>query len=150
MLICCIPFLLFDINVDFIPIPAENTTSKKIELLITRQDDKGGIIQVPLKEDGENVNLTLYDDKGIFFEVQGASYITRETPHEFIILNQSPSNPKDKKEKKKAKKEEIPQFPKIENEGTQNEIGIICSIAISPTNDKIRLNRKRINCFKNK
>ena len=137
MLICCIPFLLFDINVDFIPIPAENTTSKKIELLITRQDDKGGIIQVPLKEDGENVNLTLYDDKGIFFEVQGASYITRETPHEFIILNQSPSNPKDKKEKKKAKKEEIPQFPKIENEGTQNEIGIICSIAISPTNDKI-------------
>ena len=55
VLICYLPpYLEFNLNVDFIPIPAENTTSKKIEVLITKQDGEGGIIQIPVKEEGEN------------------------------------------------------------------------------------------------
>ena len=139
ILMCYVPpFLNFDLNADFMAIPAENTASKRIELLITKQDGNGGIIQIPLKEEGENVYFQPIDEKGNYLEIIGASHITRETPHQLIIANISSNpNPKDKKSKKKEEATTIEPPPKIENEGTQNELGIICCMAISPTNDKI-------------
>ena len=104
MLICYVPpFLNFDLNVDFMAIPAENTMSKRIEFLITKQDGNGGIIQIPLKEEGENVYFQPIDEKGNYLEIIGASLITRETPHQLIIANVS-SNTNQKKDKKSKKK----------------------------------------------
>ena len=107
VLICYLtPFLQFDLNVDFIPIPADNTASKKIEILITKQDGNGGIIQIPLKEEGENVSMLPIDEKGAYFEIIGASHITKECPHKLIIQSTPDGNDDKKKKKSKKKKEE--------------------------------------------
>ena len=102
VLICYLPpYLEFNLNVDFIAIPAENTGSKKIEVLITKQDGEGGIIQIPLKEEGENVNMLPCDEQGVYFEIIGASHITKECPHKLIVKNIIPETEKDKDKKKK-------------------------------------------------
>ena len=143
VLICYLPpYLEFNLNVDFIAIPAENTASKKIEVLITKQDGEGGIIQIPVKEEGENVNMLPCDEQGVYFEIIGASHITKECPHKLIIKNIIPENEKDKekdKKKKKSKKknEIIVEPPKIDDIGNQPDIGLICAIAISPNNEKV-------------
>ena len=155
VLICYLPpYLEFNLNVDFIPIPAENTTSKKIEVLITKQDGEGGIIQIPVKEEGENVCMQPCDEQGVYFEIIGASHITKESPHKLIIKNiiQEDNNDKDKKKKKQKQKKKneivVVEPPKIENIGTQPDIGIICSIAISPINEKVAFyNRDKKKAF---
>ena len=138
------PFINFDINTDFMPIPAENTASKKIELLITRKEDNGGIILVPLKEDNANTSVIPYGESG-YFEIMGVSLITRETIHKLIVKNVFEDNNinNNKKKNKKNKNEKgkneiiIEEKPKIENEGKLNEIGIITAIAISPSKEKV-------------
>ena len=149
VLICYLtPFLQFDLNVDFIPIPADNTASKKIEILITKQDGNGGIIQIPLKEEGENVSMLPIDEKGAYFEIIGASHITKECPHKLIIQSTPDGNDDKKKKKSKKKKEENVEPPKIENIGTQPDIGLICAIAISPDNEKVAFyNRENKKAF---
>ena len=132
------PFINFDSNVDFIPIPAENSYTKKIELIITRQEDNGGIIVVPLNEDNTNTSVVPFGETG-YFEIMGASLITRETVHKLIVSQsiEIPDKKKNKKKNKKAKNEIINEPPKIENEGKQDEIGIISAIAISPFKEKV-------------
>lgn len=129
------PLLNFDEKTDFMPIPSDNTQSKKIELLITRQEEEGGILVVPLKEDTENVQMNPIGETG-YFEILGMSYVTRESQHQ-LIVSTNISSPEDKGKKKKKKNEIVVNPPKIENLGTQNEIGLICAIAISPNNEKV-------------
>ena len=137
------PFINFDNNTDYMPIPSENTQSKKIELLITRQEGNGGIIIVPLKEDNERVQMVPVENNTDYLEILGVSHVTRETAHQLIVstgFNTPEVNDKNKKSKKKN--EIIKEPPKIENEGTQNEIGFICAIAISPDNDSVAFYNK--------
>ena len=142
------PFINIDNKVDYIPIPAENTESRKIELLITKQEDDGGIISVPLKEDNENTPVVPYGETG-YLEIVGISHITRETTHKLIVSSNMGSNDKDdksKKDKKKEKGEVVIEPPKIENVGKQKEIGKICAIAISPNNEKVAFYNRNRKC----
>ena len=137
------PFINFDSNVDFMPIPAEFTYSKKIELIITRQEENDGVILVPLNEDNANTSVVHFGETG-YFEIMGASLITRETIHKLIVSqsfeipdNNKKDKNKNKKKNKKGKNEIIKEPPKIENKGKQDEIGIISAIAISPSKEKV-------------
>ena len=132
----------FSPNVDFLAIPSENSASNKMELLITNEEERGGIIQMRLKEEGQNIQVNLVNEN--YLEVVGASIIIREKPQKLYIESKKKiENEKDKKDKKnkkdKNKKEEIslPPPPQDEDIGVQNEIGKINAIAISPSGEKI-------------
>ena len=130
-------YFKFDQNVDFIAIPADNSNSKRIEVLITRQfSEEGGLILIPMKEDAENVKLIPQND--YYFEVEGASLITKETPHEMYFPISAIDEKKKSKEKDKSKLEP----PKIDNPGTLKNIGTIAAIALSPNNEKFALYSK--------
>ena len=54
-------YITFSDNIDFLLIPAENSSSNKIELLLARQDDdNGGVIQVIPKEEFLSQKKLLY------------------------------------------------------------------------------------------
>ena len=143
------PFINIDDKADYMPIPAENTESGKIELLITKQESNGGIIVVPLKEDNDNIPVVPYGETGLYLEIVGISHVTREATHKLVVSSNMGSDDKNKKGKKKEKekeKEEIIEPPKIENAGKQKEIGMICAIAVSPTNEKVAFYNRNRKC----
>ena len=91
----------FDENVDFLPISSDNSSSDKIELLITRQDDKdGGVIQVIQKEEGQNVQFFPMNLR--WFDILGAYLILKEKPRKFYVNKYE----KDKEKEEKKRKEE--------------------------------------------
>ena len=142
------PFVNINDKVDYIPVPAENTESRKIELFITKQEGNGGIIVVPLREDNDNTGVIPYGETGAYLEIVGISHVTRETTHKLIVSSDMDSNDKDDKIKKGKKKEkgETIEPLKIENVGKQKEIGMICAIAISPDNEKVAFYNRNRKC----
>ena len=150
ILMCSFTSLMkFSPDVDFALVPPEYSSSKKLELLITREEDKGGIIQIIQKEEGQNIQMNIVNQD--YFEIIGASLILKEKPQKLYIQskyvgaidnNNKKKGKKSKKDKKKKAKKEneenpIPPPPKPEDEGVQDEIGEIDAIAISPTGEKI-------------
>ena len=156
----------FNINVDFLPISPDNSSSGKIELLLARQDDKdGGVIQVVQKEEGQNVQFYPINTK--WFEIKGAYLILREKPRKLYVNKYEKDKKKkeeknkinekmelkdekaekkekiDKKDKKKIiEEEEDDKPPVIEDLGKQKEMGIINALAISPSGKKIAFYNK--------
>ena len=150
ILMCSFTSLIkFSQDVDFILVPAQYSSSKKLELLITREEGNGGIIQIIQKEEGQNIQMNIANQD--YFEIIGASLILREKPQKLYIPskyigevedNKKKGKKKSKKEKKKKEKKEneerpLPPPPKSEDEEVQPEIGDIDAIAISPTGEKI-------------
>ena len=74
-------------TLDFVGISPDYSSSKKFELLITRQDLYGGVIQLIEKEEGSNAQVNPYGDK--FTEIIGGSSIIREKPQKLLMLNKS-------------------------------------------------------------
>jgi len=140
-LCCFLDYITFSDNIDFLPIPAENSSSNKIELLLARQDDdNGGVIQV-IQNEGENLHF--YPLNTQWYEIGGANLILREKPRKLYAKKkenkeEEKKDEKDKKDKKdKKKEEENIEPPKIEEIGVQREIGKINALAISPSGEKI-------------
>ena len=136
----------FSPNFDFLAISSEYSSSNKMELLITNEQGKGGVIQIIQKEEGQNVQ---FDIKVNYTEVLGAALILREKPQKLYIIKKKSDNEKeDKKGKKdkKDKKEENSLPPDEECQGEQDEIGYISALAISPSGDKIAFynSKKRV------
>ena len=139
-------------TLDFVGISPDYSSSKKFELLITRQDLYGGVIQLIEKEEGSNTQVNPYGDK--FTEIIGGSSIIREKPQKLLMLNKSVIEQHIKKEEEKKKRlekgkeikedknQEVfpPELP--EPQGEQGEMGVISAIAISPSGEKIAFYNK--------
>ena len=133
--------------VDFVGISSDNSSSNKFELIITRTENFGGVIQLIEKEEKYNTQIAPINND--FSHIPGGSFILREKPQQLLILNklmgktgEDLKKEEEERKKKNLKEDKLPPLPKSEDEGKQNEIGIICALAVSPSGEKIALYNK--------
>ena len=125
--------------VDFVGISSDNSSSSKFELIITRTEKFGGVIQLIEKEEKYNTQISPINND--FSHILGGSFILREKPQKLLILNKLMGKTGEDL-KKDPVDDNLPSLPKFEDEGKQNEIGVICALAVSPSGEKIAFYNK--------
>ena len=138
--------------VDFVGISSDNSSSNKFELIITRTEEFGGVIQLIEKEEKYNTQIAPINND--FSYLPGGSFILKGKPQKLIILNKLMGKTgKDLREEEEDRKRKIernekvddnklPELPKFEDEEKEKDIGVICALAISPSGEKIALYNK--------
>ena len=109
-------------NFDFLMISPDNSSSGKLELLLTNENGEG-VFHTEQKLTGENIQRQIIDENTS--ELVGLSIILKGSPEPYIIKNFEDKNKDAKKEKKEK------------NDKNKDNFGKITCIAQSPSGKKI-------------
>ena len=135
----------FSLNSEVVLLRTQDESDNYLQLLITSEDPKGGVIQIIQKREGQSIQMNLVNDA--YIEVVGAKLILREKPQKIIISNATPEDKNDKKSKKKGKNDTPqppPPPPDMGPMGDQPDIGKIDAIAVSPSGEKVAFYNSKI------
>ena len=95
----------FPEDAEFIAISSDNSLSNKMELLITNQKNRDGVIQIIQNEEGKNVKFDILDE--YYYNIIGGGLILREKPQKLYIPQSNPLENEEEEDEKEDKKDKV-------------------------------------------